>query len=402
MTKTAGLTICSFNYIPKALVLLESYHSFHPDHSLFILIVDKKRPDFTFSAAYINIIWVQDLVVENFYKYAFCFDVIELNTNVKPMAMKHLLKEHTKVIYLDPDIQIFSRLDLVIEELNSASIVITPHSYTPILDGYKPDDADLLRFGAYNLGFIGVSKCDEADLFLDWWSDRCLNLGYYEPHAGLAVDQKWMDLAPAFFPGLKILRNVGLNVAFWNLHERQLSKIDNSWFVNKNTPLVFFHFSSFNVTSPEAIAYKQTRYASGSRPDFVLLSKTYSEQLIKFGSEKYEKEKYGFDYFDDGIYINPTLRRFYSILEGEFFSEENPFLATSKIRKFALKNHLLKLNRDSPKRLTFKDLDKFGRQETFFLWGLKFCLAILGPNRYYALMRYMAHISSIRNQRKLF
>jgi hypothetical protein len=403
MTKVSALTICSFNYISKALVLIESYKSLHFEHDITLVIVDRKRESNALQKLGINIIWVEDLLIDNFYQYAFTFDIIEFNTNVKPMAMKYLLEKYDNVIYFDPDIQLFSKIDIILDELKEASIVITPHSVTPILDGCKPDDSDLLRFGAYNLGFIGVSKCTESFLFLEWWSDRCLKLGFYEPQLGLAVDQKWIDLAPSFFPKLHIMHNLGLNVAFWNLHERYLTKRNNQWLVNEKIPLVFFHFSSFNPDFVDVIAFKQTRFKRAERLDFSQIASEYADNLKRFKTTEFEDQEYGFDYFEDGVYINPVLRRFYSIYKDEMFLNENPFEVNTDFRKFAKKHRLIQMKQKTyQKRITFKDLDSFKRQENLFVFGLKMLLYIVGPEKYYALMRYLPHISSIRNQKKLF
>lgn len=403
MTKVSALTICSFNYISKARVLIESFKSIHPEHDITLVIVDKKRESSALQKLGINIIWAEDLPIDNFYQYAFTFDIIEFNTNVKPTALKFLLEKFDKVIYFDPDIQVFSRIDHILEELNNASVVITPHSVTPILDGCKPDDSDLLRFGAYNLGFVGVSNCSESFSFLDWWSDRCLKLGFYEPQLGLAVDQKWIDLAPSFFPKLKILHNVGLNVAFWNLHERFLSKVNNQWFVNGNIPLVFFHFSSFNPDFVDVIAFKQTRFKQGERSDFTEIANEYAVNIQNFKISEFDNQKYGFDYFDDGVYINPIVRRFYVILKNDMFEKDNPFEVNNNFRKFVKKNGLIELKQTiNHKRMTFKDLESYKNQEKFFLIGLKLVLRLLGPEKYFSLMRYLPYISSIRNQKKLF
>ncbi len=402
MNKISALTICSFNYISKALVLIDSYKKIHPNHQFTLLIVDKKRETTLQNSQNFNLMWVEDLLLEDFNKYAFTFDIIEFNTNVKPMAIKHLLKANDIVLYLDPDIQVFSKIDPIIEELSNSSILITPHTIHPILDGCKPDDSDLLRFGAYNLGFIAVNKCEEAYLFLDWWSDRCLKLGFYEPQLGLAVDQKWIDLAPSFFPNIKISFNVGLNVAFWNLHERNLSKVADQWFVNDVNPLVFFHFSSFNPNNLEDIAYKQTRYECGERQDFIELAKEYCENLVKFDFPEFRNQNYAFDYFDDGVYITPIARRFYSIMFEDHFQHINPFESHSTFRKFASRNHLIDISKSrAQNRQTFKDLEQYRRQETIILFCLKVLLFLVGPNRYYSFMRYLPYISSIRNQKGL-
>lgn len=402
MTSSAALTICAINYLPKALVLYESYMKYHPDQTFYIVLVDRKEKTLRVERPGLNIIWVEDLGVEHFSQHAFAFDVIELSTNVKPAALKYLLSRHDVALYIDPDICIYAPLLPVSEALSEASVVVTPHTNLPVVDGAKPDDVDLLRFGAYNLGFVGVSACDEGKRFLDWWSDRCLAFGYYEPQLGLAVDQKWVDLAPAFFPALKILHDPGLNVAFWNLHERRLTQRDGAWWVNDTTPLRFIHFSSFDATRPEVVAYKQSRFAPGSRPDFEALARAYAEELKVEGSEEYNRRRYGFDYFDDGTYITPALRRFYAGLKSEFTDIANPFDPNTRVMAFARRNRLLTRDNAPAKRHTFHDVGKFGRSVRFIHVLLRLALRVLGPNRYYMLMRYLSYISSLRNQVEMF
>ena len=289
------------------------------------------------------------------------------------------------------------------ESLGGASIVVTPHSNTPVLDGFKPDDLELLKFGAFNLGFVGVSQCDEGFAFLDWWSERCLEHGYYEPQLGLAVDQKWVGLAPCFFPNLKVLHDQGLNVAFWNLHERKLEKVDGSWTVNGTTALKFIHFSSFGAGVPGLVAHKQTRFIIGSRPDFSELAIEYEKKLAANASSEFSEQPYGFDFFDDGTYIAPALRRFYGALRADaFLSENNPFSIHGPVKKFAERYGLLVKGNAKSKRHIFKDMGAYGTQIAIIRRALRVALFLLGPERYFNLMRYLAHISSLRNQVAMF
>lgn len=398
-SNSAAVTICATNYLGKALVLRDSYLKFHPGSDFFIVIVDRKDPIVEGNYPDVSFIWVEELGINGFFSYAFRYDVIELSTNVKPITLNRLLQKYDKVLYLDPDIKIYSFLKPVYESLDAHSIVLTPHTFTPVLDGNAPSDEDLLRFGAYNLGFIGVSKSEEAFKFLEWWSDRCLKLGFYEPQIGLAVDQGWISLVPSFFPGTKILRDYGLNVAFWNLHERFISKKNGNWFVNENSPLYFFHFSSFNVKEPHAIARKQSRFSTGSRPDLHQLLEEYAAVLAKSENAAYSSKLYSFDYFDDGIYISPALRRFYDTLRDDFPPSENPFSADSAVYRFAFKHRLANKGLRPAERFTFRDMGKFSMAIKIINWGLYLLLTLVGPNRYFSLMRYLAHISSIRNQK---
>ena len=403
MKNIAALTICSINYLAKALVLIDSYSTHHPNHAFYLVLVDRKRDRVDINRPNVTVIWVEDLDIKNFLKYAFTFDVIEFNTNVKPASLQLILKSHDAVVYLDPDTKVYAPLEAVFESLETASIVVTPHSNTPILDGKKPDDLELLKFGAFNLGFIGISHCAEGFAFLEWWSARCMEYGFYEPQLGLGVDQKWVGLAPCYFPGLQILHDSGLNVAFWNLHERNLTHKDGVWMINGKHPLKFIHFSSFNPNTPDDIAQKQTRFEPLSRPDFSHLAREYAAELIANASDKFSNTPYGFDYFDDGRYVTPALRRFYASLKNNYLgSDENPFKSNGIVMKFAKKNGLLIRGNQKSKRHTFRDMNSYGLQIFIVNKILRFVLFLFGPEKYVNLMRYLAHISSLRNQTDMF
>lgn len=397
--QSAVVTICAKNYISKAKVLRETYLNFHPTHDFFIVLMDRKDKEFESLHSECQFVWVEDIGIVDFYQHAFMFDIIEFSTNIKPSILRKLLLEYEKVLYIDPDIQIFDVLSPVFNALNDASIVITPHTLTPILDGKHPDDSDFLKFGAYNLGFIGVSQCDEAFSFLDWWSERCLKLGFYEPQLGLAVDQKWIDLAPAYFPALKILRDLGLNVSFWNLHERHFSKKNEKWFVNETHPLYFIHFSSFDADSPSAIAMKQDRFMPGERMDSLELYQCYANLLKMAHVDKYKSIPYSFDYFEDGTYITAAMRRFYCAVKDSYVDEVNPFAKESNVRAFGERKGLVSRKYSAASRQNFKDIASFGKELKMIYFLLKVILKLVGPVRYFALMRLLPNLSSIRSQR---
>jgi len=401
MNAAAAVTICSVNYLAKAHALADSYRQYHPQHDFFLVVVDR-RIELPHIAGYINVIWVEELQIPDFEQKAFEFDVIELNTNVKPRALSRLLADYRKVVYLDPDICLYSNLDVVYAALDDASVVATPHSLTPIHDGCKPDDVDFLRFGVFNLGFIGVSQSPEAFAFLAWWSDRCLEFGFYEPQSGLAVDQKWVNLAPALCPHFKVLRAPGLNIAFWNLHERQLSLADGHWVVNGSEPVYFIHFSSFDPRIAGLVAGKQTRFPVGSRPDFDNISAGYREALLRYMAIFSDTVPYSFARFDDGTYVTAALRRVYSSLRQERFATARPFQSRGPVFVFAAKHGLLERSRRPASPPSFRDATKFGFEQRVVLRLLKLLLRVIGPTRYFLFMRYLAHMSSIRNQRSAF
>ena len=201
---------------------------------------------------------------------------------------------------------------------------------------------------------------------------------------------------------MKILRDPGLNVAFWNLHERVISSHDGVWLVNEKAPLRFFHFSSFNSDNPHAIAHKQSRFAPESRPDLHEIIDSYAVQIRENGDNYYLQYEYGFNYFEDGVYVSPSLRRFYAALESRFPKGENPFCHGSALQQFALAHGLASKKYKASPRPTFKEMEDYSREARIISLILRNILRAVGPNRYFSLMRYLAYISSIRNQADVF
>ena len=144
----AAVTICATNYMAKALTLRQSYLAFHPKSDFYILIVEKKRDKFNTLAPEINFLWAEDLGIHDYIHYAMKFDVIELSTNIKAATIATLLQHYNAVLYLDPDIYFYGSLDSAFRDLESHSIVVTPHTLSPVMDGKVPSDIDFLRMGA--------------------------------------------------------------------------------------------------------------------------------------------------------------------------------------------------------------------------------------------------------------
>ena len=74
-----------------------------------------------------------------------------------------------------------------------------------------------------------------------------------------------------------------MNVAYWNLHERNLSESDGMTFVNREHPLIFTHFSGFNPQKPHHLCDPLffNRFDSTEQPVFTRLSHQYAERLLE-------------------------------------------------------------------------------------------------------------------------
>ncbi|HEY2353709.1 MAG TPA: hypothetical protein VGH79_02255 [Gaiellaceae bacterium] len=242
-------TSFTFGYLGRARVLADSVKRFHPDWCFVALITDLPPDGFEFDPAhetFDHVVWGHELPIPAVKSWIFKHDLVEVCTAVKgPMLELFVERGIEKIVYLDPDIAVFGSLDGIIEELDEASIVLTPHQLDPDVDEMAIFDNEVgsLQHGTYNLGFVAIRNDEIGQRFATWFADRLRSYCYDELDRGLFVDQKWCDLVPAFFDRVKILRDPGYNVASWNISQRRLSADDNGGIFVNGQPLRFFHFT---------------------------------------------------------------------------------------------------------------------------------------------------------------
>jgi hypothetical protein len=276
-----AFTICSNNYIAQASVLIESFKKFHNNYYFAIVLVDEltTKVDYSLTGAD-EVLPIAELTQYNISELFDKYNIVELNTAVKPFVFKYFIEKFNNVevlYYFDPDLKFYADIDYVTQQLHSASIVLTPHILEPIpRDGNRLNDQEFLNYGLYNLGFLGLNPnhSDTAAL-LAWWGDRTFHLGYDKVAQGLFVDQLWMNLAPIFYKDTLISHDQGLNMGPWNLHERRVQTIetDQRVILDNGQQLRFYHFSSFRFKNPTSLSHSD-RY---TMEDVGLLKQLYAD-----------------------------------------------------------------------------------------------------------------------------
>ena len=380
---------------------MESLRAHEPDCARYIILVDRKTEFLAAPDHEASVVWAEDLGIENFDFAAFSYDVLELNTNIKPRALRRLLENHDVCVYLDPDIRVYQPLIPVWEALQTASVVLTPHMLVPVYDAARPSERDLLRFGVFNLGFIGIAATDEGRDVLCWWENRCLTQGFQAPADGLFVDQKFMDLAPGYFSSLAILRHPGLNVAYWNLHERTPYLADGRWRV-AGEDLVFFHFSGFiyhpKPKEVDEISKYTNRISLKRRPELRPLFNDYRTALLRNGYESFIKMPYSFAEFDNGVSI-PRIGRRVAALHFAAdppvspFSADGPLYATLTRARLLPRRGLLSHNQ-LPRGTTATAV---GRPWSIVETVMRTILRVAGVSRYELILRLMTKLGSDLN-----
>lgn len=396
----AIFTIVSRNYFAYARTLGGSLRQSNPAAEFNVLIVDRKDPAFEARQPDWRITWVEDLGIPDFEKVAFKYDILELNTNVKPTFAKHLLKRHEKVIYLDPDIFVYDSLQPVFDLLDRHAVVLTPHITEPITDDKLPGEPEFLLSGVYNLGFGAFNASSESLKILSWWEQRCLHLAYNEQSEGFFVDQKWMDFVPSLCSTAFVLRDPQYNMAYWNLHEREVVWRDGHATIG-GKPLVFFHFSGLPPQGDDRVSKYQTRYQLRDRPDVAPLFVAYREELKGNGHADYLKLPYGFGTFGDGTPITSVARRV-AAGSAELAASPRPFESGSPIRRALQASRLLDTapakKPASGASAAGRDSGEEVRLKRITALVFRSLLRLFGPSRYERLMRYVARSANLRGQ----
>jgi glycosyltransferase involved in cell wall biosynthesis/SAM-dependent methyltransferase len=311
-------TIIARNYLPYARVLAESFSKHHPNARFTTLVldgVDDLDEPFELLSPYEIGIEPDELR-----RMAMIYDLKELATAVKPWLLRTLLEGGAgEAVYFDPDIAIYQPLDDIGVLAQRHSIVLTPHTTEPIPDdGCLPDYSMIMHAGIYNLGFIGVSE--RAIPFLDWWSERLSRHCIIALDQALFVDQRWVDFVPSLFENF-ILLDLGCNVAYWNLHAREVRRNGEQYEVS-GSPLRFFHFSGFKPDTPHILSHHagtKPRILLSRNPDLAQLCGEYGRRVLAHGYGRDQKVSYEFDRLPGGIAVDARMRRLFreELLEAE-------------------------------------------------------------------------------------
>lgn len=259
--KTVLCTIATVNWLHYAINLARSVRSNWADAPpLWIAVVGAEGvvlPSFEMPAD-VHFVAVEDLSIPNLGWLSAKFTSGELCGTVKPFLVRYLLDHGAdQVVFSDADIHFFAAPCSLMQLAAHHSLVVTPHVLAP----FRPDEAwlrpsmgDLSYAGVLNSGLFVVSSAPDSRAFLEVWADLCTGPGAFCDDLGPQREQNAFNWMIGFAADVAVCRDPGLNVAYWNLHERTLrwAGLDGGgpdvWTL-EDTPLVCFHFSGFEGAS---------------------------------------------------------------------------------------------------------------------------------------------------------
>jgi hypothetical protein len=305
----------SFGYLNRARVLAKTLKALHPDWAFWAVIVDTPPEGLDFdpeSEGFSGVLTAADLFGGQTDAVLFGHDIVEACTAAKGIAATHLLEKTDceKLFFFDPDIALFNSMDEVVVLLDRFSIVLTPHQTDPeprenkqaILD----NEIASLSYGVFNLGFVALANDAEGRRFAAWWAERLADWCWDRLDIGIFVDQKWCNLVPCFFDGVKILRDPGYNVASWNLSQRKMHFDAAGQAQINGRPLRFYHFTKLGPLGDQ-----MTQRYAGENIEIFELWRWYREQVAAGTDTAIPKGWWAYGQFDTGQPVPKSVRELY-------------------------------------------------------------------------------------------
>ena len=310
MANKGFCTIVTRSHLKYAAALGMSLRQYHPAVKLSVLLIDPVGDQEVSSNTSINLFSLDEIEIPKVEDMKIYFNAFELSNCLKPFFVAHLLRKgFDKIVYLDADILVVNNFDTLFEMLDEHAFVLSPHWLQPKLVHHSDVSVrEIADLGIYNGGMWGLRNQDGGMAVLEWLMGVLPDLGFDDRHNGMFVDQKILPLAAQLFSSqFGCMKHPGYNIGYWNLHEREIKKIDNRYVVN-GKPVIFFHLSGFRAEEPQTFS----RYSSWNFDRLPILKEIVAEYLSYIPRELLAQSNC-LDSHIGSYHVSSDLRRYYFI-----------------------------------------------------------------------------------------
>ena len=235
-------TYFDYNYFSYAKALSFSLENHIDNYTLIIICMDKK---------------VYNELIKNPFPNSRIFSHDEL-IEFKPI-LKEIIKKRSKVeyyftcssqiceftfnkfpkikllTYVDSDVYFFDSPEPIFNEIRDYSVGIIEHKFH-WTGFYKK------KYGRFNVGWINFRNDKIGRSCLKKWAEDCIKWCYQRLENNKYADQKYLDNWPKEYDKVKIIENLGANLAIWNIKKYKITYLKNKVLVN-SYPLIFYHFA---------------------------------------------------------------------------------------------------------------------------------------------------------------
>lgn len=269
-------TLFDKNYLSRGLALYDSLREHCPEFTLWMLCMDKEshkllrklnlkdiRP--------IKLSEIEDDRLKSVKSTRTGTEYCWMFSSSLPLYLLEKNPGMGMITYIDADIYFYDSIEKIYDEFGNNSVMIIPHNSS------EKNKWREKTSGIYNVGMM-IFRNDANGLeTLRWWKDRVIDWCFSRYENGKFGDQLYLNDWPTRFRGVYVLRNLGANMASWNIGRCIFSKRNEKIIgVEKETgkefPLIFYHFHGLKI-------YLNKKGKIKAYPIGILNKKIYSEYI---------------------------------------------------------------------------------------------------------------------------
>lgn len=260
------LTVATANYLHLVDVLFNSARRVHPELRLTVILADCS-PNVLGQirdvlGPEVDVLCCADLGFDFLDDMRTYYTALEFCSALKVLGSSYILQKEEGCLFLDPDMLVQDSLrEAVLEQ--QGEIVACCHTFSPFpQDDDSPNDLELCWVGQLNGGVLLSRRGPQGTPAIDWLVEKTKYNWFVAPERGMYADQQWLSALPYFFRDrTTVVSDRGVNVAYWNLHERLLRRSVPRGAVTlmAGGPLRLMHFSGFKMASGGRLTQHSSR-----------------------------------------------------------------------------------------------------------------------------------------------
>jgi hypothetical protein len=305
---TAAITIAAKPMWAHARVVAASFRRHHPDIEMFAVLADEPGGELDVTLEPFPVITLDDLGRDLVGDLPIRYGQQAFSYALTPLALRWLLgKGYRRVVFIKQESMVRGGLDPVFDALDGHSAVVVPHLLAPLGgDAAAIRELNVLQSGVFNGGVVGIAAGEETDRLLGWWADRVSRHCHLDVDRALHFEQRWLDLAPSYFPGVHVLADATIGVGHWNIDQRQ----------HDCAAFRLFRVSGFDPLVPDTITRYHRRIEMSDIGPAAELFAAFTEMMFECGHEHCRRWPYAFARFPDGTLIPELGRMVYDTWPG--------------------------------------------------------------------------------------
>lgn len=253
MGQYAFCTYFDHRFADRGLVLLESLRRYVPEANLHVLALSSECEAFLSESGLDGVVVVP--LEQLLSREPRLCEIRESRTptefifTLTPFIVCETLgalQQGQQVVYLDADMMFFGSPEEFLEKSAEFDVVITPHNFSEHMSSQ-------LRYGVYNVGWVGFKKSPGGERCARWWADQCLAWCHDRLEDGKFADQKYLESFKEVADSALTSAPMGLNSAPWNVSGRRFRNRAGRVLVDEE-PLILYHFAKASRVRPWCLA----------------------------------------------------------------------------------------------------------------------------------------------------